>query len=348
MVNAVDSRWSDVLSRARPTRRRALLTAAASLATPLLCAPHVARAAVRVLHCGHGNPNASHFGQAGVVFAAAVAAHPDLAGRFVIEMHGRNEIGDDQNMLKDIADGTGELLITGCTVAGGPMPTLGIMDAPYLFRDVATARAVLDGPLGQEFAALAAERNIIVLAWAENGLRHITANRPIRRPADLKDFKLRVPPTSVMRGGLQALGADARPYSFALLKEALRTGQFDGQENAIITIESARLNEVQSHVNLTGHIYDPGFILASGDLMSDMTPAQQQALRDCAALASAKMRDVAADAQDQGIKRLAAAGMTVVSDVDIEAFRTAAWPYLETLSTGPDQDLIRRLIQAAA
>jgi len=330
------------------TRRRVLVTAAALLAAPLLGAPHVARAAVRVLRCGHGNPNASHFGQAGVVFAAAVAAHPDLAGRFAIEMHGRNEIGDDQNMLKDIADGTGELEITGCTVVGGPLPTLGVMDAPYLFRDVATARTVLDGPLGREFAALAAAQNIIVLAWAENGLRHITSNRPIRRPSDLKDFKLRVPPTGVMRDGLRALGADAKPYSFALLKEALRTGQFDGQENAIITIESARLNQVQSHVNLTGHIYDPGLILASADLMADMTPVQQAALRVCAGMASTKMRAVAADAQEQGIQRLAAAGMTVVSDVDIAAFRVAARPYLETLIAGPDRDLIRRLVEAAA
>jgi TRAP-type C4-dicarboxylate transport system substrate-binding protein len=325
------------------TRRRAIITSAA-----LLGAPHVARAAVRVLRCGHGNPDASHFGQAGVVFAAAVAAHPDLAGSFVIEMHGRNEIGDDQHMLQDLSDGTGELMITGCTVIGGPLPTLGVMDAPYLFRDVATARAVLDGPLGQEFAALAAARNIIVLAWAENGLRHITANRPIRRPSDLKDFKLRVPLTDVMRGGLRALGADAMPYSFALLKEALRTGQFDGEENAIITIESARLDQVQSHVNLTGHIYDPGLILASADLMADMTPNQRQAMRVCAGMASTKMREVVADAQDRGIERLAAAGMTVISDVDLDAFRAAARPYLDTLGTGPDRDLIQRLIEAAA
>jgi TRAP-type C4-dicarboxylate transport system substrate-binding protein len=282
------------------------------------------------------------------VFAAAVAAHPDLAGHFAIEMHGHNEIGDDQHLLKDLVDGTGELMITGCTVIGDLVPTLGVMDAPYLFRDVATARGVLDGPLGREFSALAEPKNISVLAWAENGLRHITSNRPIRKPADLKDFKLRVPPTAVMRGGMQALGADAMPYSFALLAEALRTGQFDGQENAIITIESAKLNQVQSHLNLTGHIYDPGVILASGDLMADLTAVQRDALRACAAMGSTKMREVAAAAQEQGIKRLAAAGMTVVPDVDVASFRAAARPYLETLRTGTDRELIQRLIEAAA
>jgi TRAP-type C4-dicarboxylate transport system substrate-binding protein len=330
-------------------RRRALATAAAAiLGAPLLATPHVARAATRVLRCGHGNPDSSHFGQAGVVFAAAVAAHPDLAGRFAIEMHGHNEIGDDQHLLKDLVDGTGELMISGCSVIGDLVPTLGVMDAPYLFRDVATARAVLDGPLGREFSALAEAKNISVLAWAENGLRHITSNRPIRQPSDLKDFKLRVPPTAVMRDGMQALGADARPYSFALVPEALRTGQFDGQEYAIITIESAKLSLVQSHVNLTGHIYDPGMILASGDLMADFTPVQREAMRACAALGSAKMREVAAAAQDQGIKRLAAAGMTVVSDVNVAAFRAAARPYLETLRSGSDRELIQRLIEAAA
>jgi tripartite ATP-independent transporter DctP family solute receptor len=318
------------------------------LAAPLLAAPHVARAAARVLRCGHGNPDSSHFGQAGVVFAAAVAAHPALGGHFSVEVHGHGEIGDDQHLLQDIADGTADLMITGCTVVGGLIPTLGVMDAPFLFRDVATARAVLDSPLGRDFAALAETKNVIVLAWAENGLRHITSNRPVRRPSDLKDFKLRVPPTDVMLGGMRALGADARPYSFALLTEALRTGQFDGQENAIITIESAKLNLVQSHVNLTGHIYDPGVILASADLMADMTPVQREALRTCAARGSTKMREVAAAAQEQGIKRLAAAGMTVVSDVDINALQAAARPFLESLRTGTDKELIQRLIEAGA
>jgi TRAP-type C4-dicarboxylate transport system substrate-binding protein len=61
-------------------RRALTLAASALLAAPLLATPHVARAATHVLRCGHGNPDSSHFGQAGVVLAAAVAAHPDLAG----------------------------------------------------------------------------------------------------------------------------------------------------------------------------------------------------------------------------------------------------------------------------
>jgi TRAP-type C4-dicarboxylate transport system substrate-binding protein len=89
-------------------------------------------------------------------------------------------------------------------------------------------------------------------------------------------------------------------------------------------------------------------ILASGDLIAELTPAQREAMRACAALGATKMRDVAAAAQDQGIKRLAAAGMTVVSDVNVAAFRAAARPYLETLRTGADRELIQRLIEAAA
>jgi tripartite ATP-independent transporter DctP family solute receptor len=301
-----------------------------------------------VLRCVHGNANNGHYALGGAAFAAAVAAHPALGGRFAIEVHGRNELGDDLHMLRDIVDSTQDIMMAACSIMGNLVPTLGVMNAPFLFRDVPTARAVLDGPLGRECAALVEAKNVTVLAWGENGLRHITSNRPIRTPADLKGFKLRVPLSDVMLRGLRALGADAKPFSFAQLPEALRTGRFEGEENAVITIETSRLFEVQSHVNLTGHIYDAGLFLASGDLMADLVPAQREALRACALIGAAKMREVAEAAQEQGIQRLSATGMTVVADVDVAAFRAAARPFLETLNTGLDRDLVGRLIAASA
>jgi TRAP-type C4-dicarboxylate transport system substrate-binding protein len=223
-----------------------------------------------------------------------------------------------------------------------------VLNAPFLFRDVAHARALLDGKIGEEFAALVAAKNVKVLAWSENGLRHITSNIPIRTPADLHGLKIRVPQSEVMVGGFKALGADPHSLNFSLLPEALRTGEFQAQENPIVVIEANKFYEFQKCLSLTGHIYDPAAYVCSADLAEDLSAAQLAALVVCARKGSELTRQVSASAQSGGIARLHAAGMIVISDVDVDAFRAATRSFREGLSTHYGAELIGRLLAAVS
>jgi tripartite ATP-independent transporter DctP family solute receptor len=313
-----------------------------------LAMPHVARAAARVVRFGHNNTDPSHFGMGAVAFAAAVAADPVLSGVLRIEVHGNAELGDELNMLKSCAAGTLDCAIISNAVIGNVVPEAGVLDAPFLFRDVAHARAALDGKIGEEFTAFAAAKNVKVLAWSENGLRHITSNIPIRKPADLRGLKIRVPQSDVMVGGFKALGADPHPLNFNLLREALRSGEFQAQENPIVVIEANKFYELQKYLSLTGHIYDPAAYMCSADLAEDLTAAQLSALAACARKASEVTRQVSGSAQSDGIARMRAAGMTVIGDVEVDAFRATTRPYLESLSANYGADLMGRLLVAGA
>jgi TRAP-type transport system periplasmic protein len=179
----------------------------------------------------------SHYGRGGAALAAAVAANP-IGTIIRIEAHGNAELG----MLKSCANGTLDLVVYSNSVVGNLVPENGWLNAPFVFAGLAHARAVLDGPVGKEFAELATAKKINLIAWGENGLRHITANRAIRTPpSDLKGLKIRVPQSEVMLGGMRALGADAAPLNFNLLRKALRTGQFEAEENPIVVIEAAEV-----------------------------------------------------------------------------------------------------------
>ncbi len=326
--------------------RRAAVHAIAGLATIGLAAPHIARAAVRTVRCGHNQTMQSHYGRGTLAFAEAVAADPVLRSVIVIEADGNAQLGDEFHMLTACANGTIDTMLCSGSIAGNLVPDIGMLNAPFLFPDAEHARAVLDGAMGQEIAATARTKGIAVLAWGENGLRHITANQPIRTPLDLKGLKLRVPQSEIMLQGMRALGADANPLSFDLLREALRTGLFQAQENPIVTIESAKIYEVHKYLNLTGHIYDAACFVASSDLMEDLSDAQRTALVACAKQGALVTRQVASEAQRTGIARLQSAGMTVVTDVDAQAFRKAALPYLEGLTAKFDADRVKRLIAA--
>jgi len=326
-----------------PIFRRALLHAAAVLA-----APHIAHAATRPLRLGHNNTDDSHYGQGARTFAEAVAADPVLAGVIRIEVHGGAELGDELSMVQDCAQGVLDLMICSNSVLGNVVKQAGLLNAPYLFKDVASARATLDGPIGASFAPLLAERDLRLLAWGENGLRHVTANVPVRTLADFKGLKIRVPQSEVMLGGLRALGAAPGTLSFSELRAALQTGRFDAQENPIVIILSVRLYEMQKYLNLTGHIYDAAAFLCSADAFEDLTPPQRQALIAAARKGAEATRAAASVAQQSGIQKLAAAGMTVVADVDVAGLRAACRPYLASLGDSYGHALVQQLITAGA
>jgi tripartite ATP-independent transporter DctP family solute receptor len=328
--------------------RRSLVTGLAGVAAAALTMPRIAHAAARIVRIGHNNTDDSHFGRGASAFAAAVAADPVLNGAITIEVHGNAELGDDLSMLNGCLTGTIDGMLCGSSIMGNIVPEIGLFNAPYLFPDVTHARAALDGPLGLEFIELAHSKSLPVLAWGENGLRHITANRPIRTQADLRGLRLRVPQSDVMLAGMRALGADAAPLSFTLLRDALRSGEFQAQENAIVLVEASKLYEVQKCLSLTGHIYDAIGFICSADLLDELTAPQRAALTTCAQKGALVTREVADMAQRNGIARLRALGMTVVEDIDVAGLTAASRPFLESLSGKYGADRIKRMMEASA
>ena len=334
--------------RSRPLGRRTVLAGLAGASAVALAAPHVARAATRTARFGHNNADASQFGQGGIVLAQAVAADPVLNGVLRIEVYGNAQLGDDLGMLKSCLGGTLDGMLIATSIMANAVPEIGVINAPYLFRSVDQARAVLDGPRGAEFKQLAAAKGLSVLAWGENGVRHVTANRPVRTVADLHGLKIRVPQSEMILGGFKALGASPAPLAFGLVRDALRSGEFEAQENGISVVESAKLYEVQKYLCLTSHIYDGIGIVASADLLEDLTEPQRAALLACGRKAAAATREVAGAAAAEGVGRLKAAGMTVIADVDLAGLKAACAPYLEGLATTYGEERVRSLLNATA
>ena len=99
-----------------------------------------------------------------------------------------------------------DLVFATSNVVAHQVPELGLLDAPFIFRDAAHARVTLDGPIGQEFVPLLRDSGLNLLAWGENGVRRVTAGKPVQGPPDLRGLKIRVPQSEVMVEGFRALG----------------------------------------------------------------------------------------------------------------------------------------------
>jgi TRAP-type transport system periplasmic protein len=264
----------------------------------------------------------SQLGAGAEVFAEEISKRTN--GRYQIDQYPDSALGGEVEMLKAVQLGTVDLAF----ITGAPLPNfvadVGVFNIPFIFRDVKHAHAVLDGPIGKSYLAKFQDKDLMALAWGENGLRHLTnSRREIRTPADLKGLKLRVPQSDVMLAGFKALGADAHQLAFPLVYAALQSGQFDGQENPIATIISAKFYQVQKYLTLSGHVYDPAILFMAVDSFGDLSADDKNSFVQAAKLAGEASRQFAAAAQKDGVAQLAKWGMQVVDEIDRAEFAAA-------------------------
>lgn len=311
------------------TRRRFLIATASIAAAGCSARAGTLRRTIRIATV---NPPGSATGQACRAFADAIAATSVLSNMLEVEVFTSGTLGGELEIAQACIDGTLDLAITASNVVASIVSEVGLLDAPFLFRDALHARAVLDGAVGTELTELLHTKGANNLAWAENGLRHVTANKPIREPGDLRGLHIRVPQSDVMVQTFNALGANAELLPFPELYEALHTGRFEAQENPVATIVAANFAEVQRCLSLTGHVYSAALILVSSDLLEDLEPPQRAALAAAAHVAAKVSRVAALDGEQAGIEMLLGRGMSIVQDVDRTALAEAARPALDTIA----------------
>jgi TRAP-type C4-dicarboxylate transport system substrate-binding protein len=134
-------------------------------------------------------------------------------------------------------------------------PALQVAALPFLFPDSETARAAMDGALGQSaIDSIESGTNLRVLGFFENGFRHISNSvRPVREPDDLKGLTIRV--LGVQKRTLDLLGANARVTPLPAVFGGLESGELHGQENPFENVVTYNLYNVQKYYTETAHSY---------------------------------------------------------------------------------------------
>ena len=183
-------------------------------------------------------------------------------GRYKVQTFHSGSLGAKRESVEAVQLGTQELTFTSTGPVPNFVPDVAILDIPFLFRDYGHARAVLDGPIGQELLQKFPGKGMVALAWAENGFRHMTNSKhAVASPEDLKGLKMRTMENPVHIQAYKAFGIIPTPMAFTEVFTALQQGTVDGQENPLSVITSAKLDQVQKYLSLTGHVYSPALFL---------------------------------------------------------------------------------------
>lgn len=280
-----------------------------------------------VLRMGFGLPVEAHYGVGAAHMQKLVAER--MGGRYRIELFPNFQLGGEREMTEGAQLGTIDLVITSTGPVGNFVPDTLITDIPFLFRDYAHARGVLDGPIGQAILDKCPAKGLICLAWSENGFRHMTNNRrEVKAPEDARGLKIRTMENQVHMQAFRTIGVLPTPMAFPEVFNALQTGTVDGQENPIGVIVSAKLNQVQRHLTLTGHVYSPALVLMSPAAFNRMSEADRRMILQIAREGAQVSRQRVEQLEREGIEQLRAGGMQIrsLSAAERAAFQNALAP----------------------
>jgi len=305
------------LTAAHRGARRSLLVAAGALVL-MGAMPALAQTEVKLGHVGEPG---SLFQKSADEFAKR--ANAKLAGKAKVVVYGSSQLGGDKEMIQKLKLGTLDMALPS-TVMSSEVDLVGIFEMPYLVKDREHMKRIEKDVFWPMLEPAIEKKGLMVLAVWENGTRHITNNkRPIRVPDDLHGIKLRVPEGKWRVKMFQAYGANPSPMKFSELFTALQTGVMDGEENPLTQIYSAKLQEVQKYLSLSGHVYTPAYLTVGTTHWKTLPADVRKVLEDTAKETQAFVYQTAAKDEEDLLGKLKQAGMQV-NDVDKDAFVKAS------------------------
>lgn len=274
-----------------------------------------------------------HVGEPGSIFQKASdefakRANAKLGNKAKVVVYGSSQLGGDKELLQKLKLGTVDIAVPS-TVMSSEADIFGVFDMPYLVKDRAHMQKIEKELFWTKIEPAAEKKGLKVLAVWENGFRHVTnSKRPINTPADLQGIKLRVPEGKWRVKMFQAYGANPSPMKFSEVFTALQTGVMDAQENPFTQIYSAKFQEVQKYLSLTGHVYTPAYVVV-GTKKWEMLPADvRRVLEDTAKETQAYVYEVAEKDDTDLLNKLKSAGMQV-NTPNKDAFIAASKPVYE-------------------
>jgi len=269
-----------------------------------------------------------HVGAPGSLFDISVnefakRANEKLKGKAVVQTFGSSQLGKDKELLQKLKLGTVNFALPS-TVMSTVADEFGLFEMPYLVKSRDHMARIEKELFWSKLAPAAEAKGYKILAVWENGFRHVTNNaRPINTPDDLKGIKLRTPKGSWRVKMFKSYGANPTPMAFSEVFTALQTGVIDGQENPFAQIYSAKFQEVQKYLSLTGHVYTPAYVAVGKETWAGLPSDIRKVLEETAVETQAFVYKTAAALETDLLQKLKDGGIKV-NEADKAAFVAAS------------------------
>ena len=307
------------------SNRRTVITTGAALAAAWTAAPLVAQAqTVWKASDVHplGYPTVEAIQRMGKKLEAATK------GRITIQMYPSMQLGGEKEMIEQAQVGALQIARISVGAMGPVVDDLNVFNLPFIFRDEAHMRKVIDGPIGQDLldrVTASPQSRLVVLGWMDAGTRNVYSNKPVTKPTDLKGMKIRMMGNPIFVETMNAMGGNGVAMGFNELYGALQTGVVDGAENNPPTLLAQNHYTVSKVYSLTGHLIIPEIFVFSRRSWDALSKDDQDLVRKLSREAQIEQRALWDAYVGDATAKLKAAGVQFV-EADKPAFYAATQP----------------------
>jgi tripartite ATP-independent transporter DctP family solute receptor len=249
-------------------------------------------------------------------------------GRISIQMYPQMQLGGEKEMIEQAQVGALQIARISVGALGPVIDELNVFNMPFIFRDEAHMRKVIDGPIGNELLEKISSNpntRLIALGWMDAGTRNVYANKPVTKPADLKGMKVRMMGNPIFVETMNAMGGNGVAMGFNELYSAMQTGVVDGAENNEPTVLAQNHYQVAKMYSLTGHLIIPEMFVFSKRTWDTLSKEDQVLLRKLSREAQFEQRTLWDEKTTKATEELKAKGVQFVP-ADKEAFFKATQP----------------------
>jgi C4-dicarboxylate-binding protein DctP len=234
-------------------------------------------------------------------------------GRVKVELYPNSSLFKDGEEMEALQLGSVHMLAPSLAKFGPlGLREFEVFDLPYIFDDYGELHKVTQGPVGAALLKKLESKGIVGLAYWDNGFKVMSANKPIRVPADYKGLKMRIQSSKVLGDEIKALGGIPQVMAFSEVYQSLQTGVVDGTENPPSNFYTQKMHEVQKYLALTNHGYLGYAVIANkkfwDGLPADIRTALEGAMKDATKFAN----DIAQKENDEAIAAVRKSGKTEI------------------------------------
>ena len=177
----------------------------------------------------------------------------EMNGKACMQVFPNSTLYDDKKVLEAMLNGDVQLAAPSLSKFEKYTKKFRIFDLPFVFNDIDAVDRFQNSKAGQKLKNSMVRRDLKGLAYWHNGMKQMSANKPLIKPEDAKGLKFRVQTSDVLVAQIEQLGASPQKMSFKEVYGGLQSGVIDGQANTWSNIYGKKFFEVQDGITETNH-----------------------------------------------------------------------------------------------
>ncbi|HAR96119.1 MAG TPA: C4-dicarboxylate ABC transporter substrate-binding protein [Deltaproteobacteria bacterium] len=281
-----------------------------------------------IIKYGHVGPPIHGQHKGALAFATYVADKTN--GEIEVQVFPLGQLGGERSMAEQVQAGTLHMTAVTTAVLSNFVPQLAVFDLPFIYPNRETAyKALADKDVQKKFFPLCDAKGFVAIGYTENEFRDVTnSKRPIRKPEDMRDLKIRTIESPVYLDTFRTYGANPVPLPFPEIYNALQQRVIDGQDNPLFTSVLMKFIEVNKYATMTHHILTECYTIVNKKVWDGLTSRQREIFIEAAEVQIKVNRESNAQDFAGAIEKAKKQGVRVVelSPAEREAFKQASKP----------------------